>query len=586
MKPLRVVVTAFAAAALATAAGTSSAAPRPAPSPDTTIVSVTDTSAPAFVDDDANGSEIVSVVYTITNAIKAEYSIDTGAWAALAASPASVTVPVGSHTLKVRAVSKTGVADSTPATAPVTITAAATPTPTPTPTPTTASPTPTESATPTATPTPTETSTPTQTPTPTPSAAGVMPAKSVKDFSDGVCVNAHWFYSDTAYGPNFDALKAALQDLRINCVRDMWNPGSATQRTRLNDLAAAGIKHAMIIDSRHFNNSDPDRTIADFNRDGAVTVAEAVKALLDTAPGSVLTLEGPNERQADAAGCAQTLSEQTDLWAAKQSDPRLADVPIILAAPATPTQVTCLGDVSAITDEGNIHSYPGGYTPEATERSLCSTCWSLYGYLYNMRNAVGADAPITATETGYHNAMADLEPHNPTSEAADGKYTSQHFFSYQRAGVHRIYKYELIDQFDNPALDDKEKHFGLLRFDLSKKPSYTSIRNVKELLADSSQAELTPLDYTVSGAPAKYKSYLLQGSDGSHWLAMWNDVKIWDQAAQRDIAVADVPVTLNFGTSKTADVYRPYSGVSSVASSSGTSITVGINADVALVKIQ
>src|SRR5215218_2842375 len=73
---------------------------------------------------------------------------------------------------------------------------------------------------------------------------GVMPAKSAKEFSEGVCVDVHWYYGGTPYTASPAALKTALLDLHITCLRDQWSPGNGvTSIARLNDLAASGIKH-------------------------------------------------------------------------------------------------------------------------------------------------------------------------------------------------------------------------------------------------------------------------------------------------------------------------------------------------------
>jgi hypothetical protein len=539
------------------------AAPPVKGSPETTIISVTDLTPPVFVDDDGNGVEGVSISYTIQNATKAQYQIDTGSWLALAASPAAVDIPVGDHVLRVRAVAKDGTVDATPASANLTICPAAGCA--------TATPTPTETTTPTPTPTPTETST-----------TGVTPAKSTKDFTGGVCVNAHWYFGSTPYTTNYAALKTALQDLNITCVRDQWNPASTTQKNRFIDLAAAGIKHDVIIDSRRFNDEAADRTAADTNSNGAVSVAEAIDHLLDNAPGSVLSIEGMNENLSTTTGCNQTISEAQQIWATKQADSRLADIPVLSPAAAHPTQNACLGDLSAYTDEGNIHSYPGGYTPDASERG---SPWSLAGWKSNVAPVVG-DVPIQATETFYNTAVNTTSGHFPVSEAVDGKYSAQLPFAYQLNGVHRAYKYELVNQQNNTALDNIEANFGLLRNDLSEKPSYKSLNNTMDLLNDSNQATLSKLDYTISAdAPSTVRQYLLQKSDGSHWLAVWNDVSAWNTSTKTETPVADVNVSITVPDSKNVTVYRPYSGVDPVSTSPGGALSVPVNVHPTLVKV-
>lgn len=410
--------------------------------------------------------------------------------------------------------------------------------------------------------------------------SGTMPAKSVQQFRNGVCTNAHWYFGSTPYTASYAALKTAILDLGITCLRDQWSPGDSVQKDRFVDLAASGIKHSVIIDSRYFNDNAADRTAADADSSGSVSVAEAIDHLLDNAPGSVLALEGPNELL--ASNCASAITQLQEIWAVKQSDSRLANIPVLSPSAAQPTENSCLGDQSAYTDEGNIHSYPGDSPPEATERG---TDWSLAGWKSHVQDVVGQDVPIVSTETGYHNAVNTTDGHLPVSEAADGKYTAQMYFAYQRAGVHRAYKYELVNQFSNPALDNIQGHFGFLRNDLTEKPSYASVDNMMDILADSgSTTTLTPLSYQLTSSTGTVKSYLLQKSDGSYWLAVWNDVKIW-QTVTGDLSPADVTATLSFADAKSLSIYRPYLSASVQESVSSSNKQLSVNADPLLIKI-
>jgi len=415
-----------------------------------------------------------------------------------------------------------------------------------------------------------------------PLVTGVSPAKSAKDFTGSICVNAHWDYTNTPYYSDYATVKGALVDLHITCDRSSYRPGVAWYTARLNDLAASGIKHTVILDDELFNATAADRAEADLNSDGTVSTAEAVTRLMDTMP-NIIALEGPNEELWDAGQCAATLQLAQETWAAKQADSRYNGIPFIGPSAAWPTQYSCLGDISGITDGGNAHPYPGDLPPSAT---IAGANWSAAGWLRNTRLAVGSTAPVWATETGYNTAINATDPGPGLSEAADGKYMSQIYFALQRIGYTKVFKYELLDEFDNPALDDDQSHYGMLRYDLTQKPSYVTLNRIMDLLDDSGQANLTPLDYTVTGTPSTFRSYLLQKTDGSHWLAMWNDIKVWDGTTGTDLTPADVTVTLSLTSRKTVDVYRPYSSASPVSSSTGTTVEVAINADVALVKIQ
>lgn len=92
--------------------------------PDTTIQSWVDRDSADPIDEDGNGTETTTVTYAISNADAAQYSLDSGSWTALGASPASLTLTADGkeHTLSVRAVrTSDGAVDTTPATAKLTM---------------------------------------------------------------------------------------------------------------------------------------------------------------------------------------------------------------------------------------------------------------------------------------------------------------------------------------------------------------------------------------------------------------------------------------------------------------------------------
>ena len=62
------------------------------------------------------------------------------------------------------------------------------------------------------------------------------------------------------------------------------------------------------------------------------------------------------------------------------------------------------------------------------------------------------------------------------------------------------------------------------------------------------------LDYTVTG-PATLRHLLLEKGDGSFWLALWNDVRVWDPVARADLFPADATASLSFDGQRTWSLY-------------------------------
>ena len=213
-----------------------------------------------------------------------------------------------------------------------------------------------------------------------------------------------------------------------------------------------------------------------------------------------------------------------------------------------------LGDVSEFLDVGNSHPYPGGRPQSAT----------LDSELQRQR-VISGDKPVWITETGYHNALAVEGGHRPTSEAAEAVYLPRLFLTTFAAGVPRTFDYELVDSFDRGDAD-AESEFGLLRYDFTPRPAYAALKQLLGLLgsvqdgADPEQPaepfEPQPLALAVETPAETARSLLLQRHDGRYVLAVWNEVKVWDQDAVEPIDVKPVSSVLRLGVKSTVTEHR------------------------------
>jgi len=414
-------------------------------------------------------------------------------------------------------------------------------------------------------PTPDPTPTPTPTPTPPPSGSGQTPALDARALVGSVCANVHWTWTDTVYG-NWTAAKQAVLNAGLTCLRDQVDVNSSTQRSHIQELASLGVKHDMLVDGRY---------------SGASTASSAVSYMLGNYANALLSVEGENEPD-NAGRCSIAKTGLADIWNVKQTDPRMAGIPVLGPAMANPANyASCLGDQSSKVNVGNMHSYPGGENPEAQVKG---STWSLAGFLSNTKSSYPGK-PIWSTETGYHNAVnCGGCGHRPAPEAVAGTYGVQLPFQYALRGVDKAFFYELVDDGTNAT--DIENNFGLYRNDWSPKPLATGLHNLTTLLKDSSAAPMSGLDYAVSG-PSTMRKLLLQKSDGSWWLALWNDVRIWDAASATPISQPTTTAQLTFPTAHNLQVYIPRQSTATIdAASAATSMNVSLPpADVVLVKV-
>lgn len=214
-----------------------------------------------------------------------------------------------------------------------------------------------------------------------------------------------------------------------------------------------------------------------------------------------------------------------------------------------------VGDLSSCVDATNAHPYGGAREPETRgwgDNGYGSLDWTLRQLAIQ-----SPSKPAQFTEAGYHNAVGSTTGHIGTPEEVDAKYTARMYLRNYAAGVQRTYKYELVDEGPAPT-NDPEAAFGLLRQDLSEKPSYRVVSNLIALLSDKGCAEAPgSLDYGLGGDTADVRQLLLQKCDGSSYLILWQGRPSYDVDAGKSYAVADRTVTLTLGSAADVATARP-----------------------------
>jgi hypothetical protein len=116
---------------------------------------------------------------------------------------------------------------------------------------------------------------------------------------------------------------------------------------------------------------------------------------------------------------------------------------------------------------------------------------------------------------------------------------------YFNAGIVRTFVYELMDE--GTDLGDVQQHFGLVRFDGSKKPAYKALRNLIAILEDPGPSH-TPgnLDYGLLGDTIGVHRTLLQKRDGRFYLVLWQEINSYDSESHQDISVDSRRITVSF----------------------------------------
>lgn len=396
-------------------------------------------------------------------------------------------------------------------------------------------------------------------------AAAATEARAADEFVDSIGVNTHTYYTNTVYYQQFDQVKSRLAELGIRHIREELMLDRSDQYQRLRELAASGVGSTLVLGEPTIGISGLDQLL------------EIAAGDLD---GAIEAIEGTNEY--DLRGGSQWDEElrahQEHLYSEAKANPALSSLPVIGPSVVHWSKQDELGDISAALDYGNIHSYPDGYWPETNLGSHLSHATTL-----------SASKPVVATETGYHSALNWTGGHKPAEEAAVATYLPRMFLEYFRRGVARTFSYQLLDHWPNAELDERELQFGLLRNDLSPKPSFLALRNLIEILEDpGAPASPAALGYELSGDQNDLRQVLLQKRDGRFYLALWRASSVWDPVSRTRLnpPSSQVQVSVDAPLAEMA-VYAPNQSATPISAQQnpGSSVTVNVGPQVLILEL-
>ena len=240
----------------------------------------------------------------------------------------------------------------------------------------------------------------------------------------------------------------------------------------------------------------------------------------------------------------------------------------------TPVYNLTLGDRANTSRVGNLSGYTDFYSshiyPELGRPAVVSL-----GSQF-----AGRQCGCAGKGRRHHGSWVLTQP-DPISpdQATVAKYDLEFLLDAYKAGVSRTYLFELIDEYTDPNGTDRLNHYGLFNADGTPKLAATAIHNFMSLLDDAGAARdaFTPgsLSYSLSGMPASGvntddgswvsggNDLLMQRSDGTFVLALWNEQKAWhwdwrNPSDYHPISVPPVPVTLHLlQSSQSIQVFDP-----------------------------
>jgi hypothetical protein len=154
--------------------------------------------------------------------------------------------------------------------------------------------------------------------------------------------------------------------------------------------------------------------------------------------------------------------------------------------------------------------------------------------------------PRVTTETGWQTGDG---ANRTISEDQQGKLYLNAYLDFYKQAWTQTFIYQMRDNEGGPA-----NTWGIYHADSTPKSAATDIHNLTTILADNTSNARGNLDFSIPNEPATVHDMLMQKSDGTFYLAVWDE---------RVAGTGSDNVTVNLGRTYSAvDVYDPTVGAS------------------------
>lgn len=383
-------------------------------------------------------------------------------------------------------------------------------------------------------------------------------AHATERFIDSMGVNVHMEYTNTPYG-NYGLINERLRELGMRHIRDEINNPTDSFVDELNAIGTLGYKLCGLIEGGN-----------DYPPVGETLEASKVVPMIEHLLPTIDAIEGPNEPDDSSTPPFQygidrllypagAINESEALWSIVKHNPFLRHLPVLAMSEGTPQDFAQLASITPppidYATYGNLHAYQNGFFAD----------WGLTHLYIPTARLLSGRKPLWTTEMGYHNNthfLTDGEQQG-VSERASAIYLPIAFLSGFNKGVLRTFSYELIDEAANFSDRSGEGHYGLLDYYGNPKPAFTALQNLIRIIREPHAEHFDPRSLTITfeDAPTTMDYTLLQKSNGDYYLAIWNDVMVYQIAnskkAAHDTYPPRVPVTIKFSGPHNFTVYAP-----------------------------
>jgi len=394
-------------------------------------------------------------------------------------------------------------------------------------------------------------------------------AVSTENFINSIGINTHLDF--TAYSSQLSTVIADLRYIGVKNIRDSANSAA--------DLGTTGSWQQVA-------NATGAKFDAYLGEGSVATMQSGLANAVTLAKQGILNfIEGGNEEdQSYATSLGNSLAKTAAYQQTVYTTAHALGVSVINMSFGTGWGTSSTGDYGTV---GNLASY-ANYANAHTYFGTGNTPLSTIATLNSDAQLAAVGKPVITTEMGWYTtgSTTDASADTVTEQA---KYMLDGLLDAYQAGDAKTYLYELLDE--GTSTTNTEDHFGLFYANGTAKPAAVALHNLTTLLADTgtTATTFTPtgLSYQLTGTLSTDHSMLMQKSDGSYWLAVWNEARLSGPSTPAAITVPNHTVTLTLASAATTiEIYDPLTGTTATQTvSNASTVTLSVPDHPILVEI-
>jgi len=328
-----------------------------------------------------------------------------------------------------------------------------------------------------------------------------------------------------------------LSDMNGYYFRSLYSQSLSNNPTAISRARTKNVKWLMTVATSDFTMSGSE-------------IRQRIQHIAANAADVCVAVEGINEpnNTNDANWADKTVSAQAAIFDEVTSTPALSHV-IVIGPSLHATINSAQQDHITLGNKGiqnyfhqaGLHRYSGARAPNylIDERlGWIATYWD--------------HPPVWVTETGYTNAVNESVGQTPINEGGSDKYAIRNVTEYlARPAVSHVTRYEFLDD-PNPAKDDSESNFGLVRTDVvgntsgwTFKPEYSTMQDFLGTLKDTAGSYAPPpIPLQVTAGANEIDYIVTKTTTGHNFLWVWRpDTTVWNISTLANISVPSIPVT-------------------------------------------